>query len=128
MEMLGLKEKSLDVILAWAAKRVGRPIKWVGTRAETFATDYHGRAIEIDGELAFDTEGNFLAMRTLWHTDEGAYLSGAGPNTNMQNGFSGLGGVYRMKAAYGRHLRYLTNMVPHTPYRGAGISDRRACD
>ncbi len=108
------------VILAWAAKRVARPIKWVGTRAETFATDYHGRAIEIDGELAFDTEGNFLAMRTLWHTDEGAYLSGAGPNTNMQNGFSGLGGVYRMKAAYGRHLLYLTNMVPHTPYRGAG--------
>ncbi len=107
-------------ILAWAAKRVGRPIKWIATRAETFATDYHGRALEIDGELAFDDEGRFLAMRTLWHTDEGAYLSGAGPNTNMQNGFSGLGGVYRMQAGYGRHLLYLTNMVPHTPYRGAG--------
>jgi carbon-monoxide dehydrogenase large subunit len=107
-------------ILAWAAKRVGRPIKWVSSRSETFATDYAGRALEIDGELAFDGEGKFLAMRTLWHTDEGAYLSGAGPNTNMQNGFSGLGGVYRMKAGYGRHLLYLTNMVPHTPYRGAG--------
>jgi carbon-monoxide dehydrogenase large subunit len=108
------------VILAWAAQRLGRPVKWVSSRTETFATDHQGRGVEIEGELAFDDAGQLLAMRTLWRADEGAFLSSAGPNTNMQNGFSGLGGVYRMQAAFGRHLLYLTHLVPHSPYRGAG--------
>lgn len=107
-------------VLAWATKRLGRPVKWTATRGETFATEFCGRGIDIDGELAFDQDGTLLAMRTLWSCDQGAYLTGAGPLTNTQNGYMGLGGVYRMKAGYGRHLLYVTNMVPQAPYRGAG--------
>lgn len=107
-------------ILAWATRQIGKPIKWTATRSETFATEFQGRGIDIDGELAVDADGTILAMRTLWHCDQGAYLSGSGPLTNTQNGFMGLGGVYRMKAGYGRHLLYVTNMSPHAPYRGAG--------
>ena len=103
-----------------ATKQLGKPIKWTSTRSETFATEFQGRGIDIDGELAVDADGTILAMRTLWHCDQGAYLTGSGPLTNTQNGYMGLGGVYRMKAAYGRHLLYVTNMSPHAPYRGAG--------
>lgn len=106
--------------LAWAAKQLNRPIKWTASRTETFQTEFQGRGIEIEGELAFNGDGTILAMRTLWHCDQGAYLTGAGPMTNTTNGYHGIGGVYRMKAAYGRHLLYVTNMSPHAPYRGAG--------
>ena len=50
-------------------------MKWVGTRAETFVSDYHGRAARLIGELALDRDGVFLALRLQWIVNAGAYLS-----------------------------------------------------
>ena len=58
-----------------AAKATGKPVKWVSSRVEGFLTDTHGRDNIIDGELALDRDGKFLAMRLDWVNDMGAYLS-----------------------------------------------------
>jgi len=50
-------------LVAWAARRVGRPVKWTGTRLETFLTDYQSRDLVSRVELALDAQGTFLAFR-----------------------------------------------------------------
>ena len=68
--------------LMLAAKTLGKPVKWVGTRAETFVSDHHGRAARLIGELALDRDGTFLALRLQWIVNAGAYLSHPGPLIN----------------------------------------------
>jgi CO/xanthine dehydrogenase Mo-binding subunit len=50
-------------LLAWATHRVGRPLKWTCERSEAFLSDYQGRDLSVEAELALDEEGNFLAVR-----------------------------------------------------------------
>jgi len=107
-------------VLLQAAKRLGRPIKWVATRSEDFATDSHGRGIRLSGELALDAHGRFLALRTLWLCDEGAYLTTSGALTNTINGQLMAAGPYRTPVMYGRHRLVMTNATPTNAYRGAG--------
>ena len=107
-------------VLLHAAKRLGRPIKWVATRSEDFATDSHGRGIRLSGELALDEHGTFLALRTLWLCDEGAYLTTSGALTNTINGQLMAAGPYRTPVMYGRHRLVMTNATPTNAYRGAG--------
>ena len=107
-------------VLLHVAKRLGRPIKWIATRSEDFATDSHGRGIRLTGELALDEEGNFLALRTLWMCDEGAYLTSSGALTNTINGQLMAAGPYRTPRLYGRHRLVMTNATPTNAYRGAG--------
>ena len=102
------------------AKRLGRPIKWLSTRSEDFLTDNHGRAIRLEGELAFDASGRFIALRTNWLCDSGAYLSQAGAFTNSFNGMTIGADVYQVEALYGRHRQVMTNTAPTNAYRGAG--------
>ena len=103
-----------------AAKRLKRPVKWASTRAEDFLTDNHGRAISLRGELAYDKDGKFLALRTEWLCDSGAYLAAAGILTNSINGMNIGAGVYHLEALYGRHRQVITNTSPTNAYRGAG--------
>ena len=112
-----------QILLLWAARELGRSIKWVGSRSESFTTESHGRAITISGELALDRDGTFRAMRMRWLCDEGAYLTPAGAFTNTQNGPATVGGAYRFPVVYGRHRCVLTNTCPTAPYRGAGRPD-----
>jgi len=105
------------------AKRLGRPIKWLSTRSEDFLTDNHGRAIRLEGELAFDASGRFIALRTNWLCDSGAYLTQAGAFTNSFNGMTIGAGVYQVEALYGRHRQLMTNTAPTNAYRGAGRPD-----
>ena len=109
--------------LALAARQVGRPVKWVATRSETFLSDYHGRAVRMKAELALDAEGSFLAIRHDWVCDIGAHPSAAGPMTNTMNASIMATGAYRIPAAYGRTRQAVTNTVPITAYRGAGRPD-----
>ena len=109
--------------LALAARRVGRPVKWVGTRSETFLSDYHGRALLMKGELALDADGRFLAIRHDWVCNIGAHPSAAGVGTNTGNFGIMACGAYRIPAAYGRARQVVTNTVPITAYRGAGRPD-----
>ncbi len=109
-----------NALLLYAAKKLGRPIKWVSTRSEDFLTDFHGRAIRVSGELGLDKNGKFLAFRTEWLCDSGVYLSSAGAMTNTSNGISISSGVYEVEAFYARHRQVMTNTAPTSAFRGAG--------
>jgi carbon-monoxide dehydrogenase large subunit len=106
--------------LMLAAKMLGRPVKWTGTRAETFVSDHHARAAKLSGELALDADGKFLALGVQWIVHGGGYLSQAGPLINTMPPRSHMAGLYRIPKLYGRHKLLLTNTTPTTAYRGAG--------
>ena len=109
--------------LALAAQRTGRPVKWVASRTETFLSDYHGRGLCLEAELALDGDGGFLAIRHAWVGDQGAYPVATGPLINTLNPAMMCVGCYRIPLAYGRHRLAVTNTVPITAYRGAGRPD-----
>jgi aerobic carbon-monoxide dehydrogenase large subunit len=102
------------------ARKLKRPVKWLSTRSEDFLTDNHGRAVLLKGELAYDAQGKFLAIRTQWLCDSGAYLAQAGCLTNSINGRVVGAGPYQVEALYGRHKQIITNTSPTNAYRGAG--------
>ena len=106
--------------LMLAAKKLGRPVKWVGSRFESIVSDHHGRAAQLGGELALDRDGRFLGLRFNWVCNLGAYLSQPGPLINTLNPSTHAINVYRIPALYGRHRLALTNTTPITAYRGAG--------
>ena len=106
--------------LMHAAKALGKPVKWVGSRFETIVSDHHGRAAQLHGELALDRDGRFIGLRLEWICNVGAYLSQAGPIINTINPATHAVNVYRIPALYGRHRLVLTNTTPITAYRGAG--------
>jgi carbon-monoxide dehydrogenase large subunit len=103
-----------------AARRFGRPVKWVSTRSETFLAEHHGRDSIMAGALALDRDGRFLGLRVHLHAAMGAYLSNAGAMISTANVAHGLSGVYRLPALYGRMTLLVTNTAPTGPYRGAG--------
>jgi len=107
------------VACLYAAKALGRPVKWVSSRAETFMSDYHGRAADMIGELALDRDGGFLAIRFEWFVNSGAYLSQPGPVINTITPVTHAVNAYRIPVVYGRHRLVLTNTTPTTAYRGA---------
>src|SRR5688500_16798881 len=106
--------------LMLAARKLGRPVKWVGSRFETIVSDHHGRAARLYGELALDRGGRFLGLRIRWISNMGAFLSQPGPLINTLNPSTHAINVYRIPALYGRHLLVLTNTTSTTAYRGAG--------
>ena len=106
-----------------AAKALGKPVKWVSTRTEGFLSDTHGRGNIVEGELALDKDGRFLAMRLNWVADMGAYLTPAGPVSHIRNPTTCLTGVYQIPAAYGYWRLAVTNTAPIAAYRGAGRPD-----
>jgi carbon-monoxide dehydrogenase large subunit len=106
-----------------AAKRLGRPVKWVATRSETFVSDFHGRALSLTGELALDADGKFLAIRFDDRANLGAYGGAFGSFIATRNLTVTIGGVYRIPAVYGRTRLAYTNTVPVSAYRGAGRPD-----
>jgi aerobic carbon-monoxide dehydrogenase large subunit len=104
-------------LLAWAARRIGRPVKWTCERSESFLSDYQGRDLTVEAELALDADGNFLAVRAANLSNLGAY---AASFVSLQKGMGLLSGVYRIPTAYVRGRAAVTNTVPTTPYRSAG--------
>jgi aerobic carbon-monoxide dehydrogenase large subunit len=106
-------------LVCWAAKRLGRPVKWTSTRREGFLSDEHGRDNVTTAELALDAEGRFLALRVALKVDIGAYLTprSAGPVTNN---VGGLAGVYTTPAIHVESTGVFTNTTCTGPYRGAG--------
>lgn len=108
--------------LMMAAIATGRPVKWVATRVECFLSDTHGRSNIIDGALALDGDGKFLAMRLDWINDMGAYLSPAAMG-HLRNTATCMTGVYRIPALYATYRVALTNATPVGSYRGAGRPD-----
>src|SRR5690606_13716837 len=65
-----------EAITLWAARRTGRPVRWVSDRSEAFLSDEHGRDVLIETTLGLDEEGNFTALKVGYRINIGAYLSG----------------------------------------------------
>jgi aerobic carbon-monoxide dehydrogenase large subunit len=106
--------------LMYATRKLGKPVKWTGTRSETFVSDHHGRGTRLIGALALDRDGKFLALQIDWIVNAGAYLSHPGPFINtLAPGFHAVN-AYRIPAMHGRHRLVMTNTTPTTAYRGAG--------
>ncbi len=106
-----------------AARRTGKPVKWVATRAECFVSDWHGRDFVMSGEMAFDRDGRILAARYDWIAAMGAYCSPTGANVHTLTPATTSVGTYAMAAVHGRIRCALTNTTSVTAYRGAGRPD-----
>ncbi len=104
----------------FAAKRLGRPVKWTGTRSEVFLADEQARDVRSRGELALDASGRILGMRFDMVANLGAYLAPTGPFINTIGIVNCLSGVYDVPATYARIRLALTNTAPMAAYRGAG--------
>ena len=107
-------------VLLWAARRVGRPVKWRATRVESFLADTHGRDGVLEGELALDAQGQFLALRVRTFVGIGAYVSTYAAIFATHNTKNCLSSVYAIPAIQIDVKMILTNAAPLGPYRGAG--------
>ncbi|HUG77176.1 MAG TPA: xanthine dehydrogenase family protein molybdopterin-binding subunit, partial [Burkholderiales bacterium] len=106
--------------LLYAAKRCGRPVHWCATRLESFLADTHGRDGVLEGELALDRDGRFLALRARMRVGIGAYASTYVAIIATNNTKNCLSSVYRLPAIHTGVKMVLTNAAPLGPYRGAG--------
>ena len=108
------------VLTCYAARKLGRPVKWASERSEAFLCDTHGRDNITLGELAIDKDGKFLALRTRNVANMGAYLSTFAPYIPTAAGTGVLASVYGFQAIYANVIGVFTNTVPVDAYRGAG--------
>ena len=104
-------------LMPWAARRVGRPVKWTASRSECFLSDYQGRDLAVQAELALDKEGNFLALRGVNTSNLGAYTIYFWP---LRKGLSMMQGVYSIPTVHFHGHAAMTNTMPTAVYRSAG--------
>jgi carbon-monoxide dehydrogenase large subunit len=114
-----------DVVLAWAARRVGQPVRWCETRTEAMVAMGHGRASTHHIRLGGSREGRIEAYEVVALQDSGAYPAmGTFVTSNLRN--SGTG-VYNIPSASVRGMSVVTNTTPTVAFRGAGRPEA-ACD
>ncbi|MEM7057953.1 MAG: xanthine dehydrogenase family protein molybdopterin-binding subunit [Pseudomonadota bacterium] len=114
-----------DVLCVYAAKKLGRPVKWVSDRSEAALVDDHGRDMRFDGTLAFDDNGALLGLRVHWDINIGAFLQGR--SLGGLGNLGGISGPYRIgPTAADAHGCY-TNTHTTGPYRGAGRPEATYC-
>ncbi len=104
-------------LVVWAARRVGRPVKWTCDRSEAFLSDYQARDLAVTAELALAADGTFLAMRGSNLSNIGAYPVGFSP---LQKGVAIASSIYHVPTVHFRARAALTNTAPTRPYRSAG--------
>lgn len=104
-------------LICWASRRISRPVKWTCERSESFLSDYQGRDLHVEAELALDSEGNFLALRSTNLSNVGAHTVSFVPLTK---GTELMTSVYRIPTAHVRARATLTNTPPTNSYRSAG--------
>ena len=106
------------VLVAWAARKLNRPVRWISERTEGFLTDEQAREMVITAELGLDADNKFTALRLRWDANLGAYCSGRSgwPVGNV----GGVAGTYVIPAIAAEVCGVLTHTVPTAAYRGAG--------
>jgi carbon-monoxide dehydrogenase large subunit len=104
-------------LVAWAARRVRRPIKWTCERSDAFATDFHGRDLTSAAELALDKDGRFLALRAVNTSNLGASAISFVP---LAKGIVVSSSVYNISCSSMRGRAVVTNTAPTSAYRSAG--------
>ena len=107
------------ILMLWAAKRVGRPVKWLATRNEAHVSDDDARDNIVDAALALDKDGKFLAVRIRSFGNLGAFVSFRGAMPPVVN-IGTVVGVYTTPALHVAISGMLTNTHCTSPYRGAG--------
>ncbi len=108
------------VAVMLAARLIGRPVVWQGTRSESFLTDIQGRGVHVRGRLTVDAAGRFTALSMCYDADLGAYISPVAAFANLNNPLQSLTGCYAIPAAHAVFRLMHTHAVPTGPYRGAG--------
>jgi carbon-monoxide dehydrogenase large subunit len=108
-----------DILVLWAARRIGRPVKWIGDRGESLLSDFPGRDHACTGRLALDADGKILAIDAVTNLNLGCRLSPEGAIPAILFGRMATG-VYDVPAAHVRMRGVFTNTQSTTPYRGAG--------
>jgi len=104
-------------VLAWAARKLGRPVKWNSTRSEAFLADFQARDVWVEGALALDAAGKFLALELSYTGNLGAYPVSYAVLNNVTRMAAG---VYDIPAIHVSVQGVATNTVPMSVYRGAG--------
>jgi carbon-monoxide dehydrogenase large subunit len=104
-------------LVTWAARHVGRPVKWTCERQEAFLCDYQARDLAVEAELALDRDGNFIAMRGSNIANSGAYPISYGP---LAKGVEIMSSIYHVPAVHFRARAVITNTLPTRPYRSSG--------
>ena len=108
------------VLLLWAARHLGCPIKWIEDRAEDFVSTAQGRDNITKARLGLDADGTFLALDVETIANLGAYMSGGGPGSSTNAPANAMGGGYVIPAIAMDVRAAFTNTVPIDAYRGAG--------
>jgi len=109
-----------ETAVIWAARRLGRPVKWTADRGESFLSDAHGRDHVTTAELGMDDQGNFVALKVATTANLGAYLSTFGSSVPTYLYGTLLAGQYRTPNIYVEVQGVYTNTAPVDAYRGAG--------
>ena len=109
-----------EAFCTFAAKAIGRPVKWTASRSEAFITDAHGRDHVTKIELAMDADNNFTGLRTHTMANMGAYLSTFAPSVPTYLHGTLMAGNYKTPAIQVNVKAVFTNTVPVDAYRGAG--------
>jgi carbon-monoxide dehydrogenase large subunit len=108
------------IAILFAAKMLGRPVKWTDERSDGFLSDSHGRDHDHTAELALDAEGHFMAIRVTGYGNVGANLSNSTTLPPTMNIVKNMIGVYRTPLVCAAVRCLFTNTTPVGAYRGAG--------
>ncbi|MCW5691946.1 MAG: xanthine dehydrogenase family protein molybdopterin-binding subunit [Pseudolabrys sp.] len=115
-----------QVLVLWASRLTGRPVKWVAERSEGFLSDHQARDNISDVALALDKDGRFLALRVETMANIGAYIALNGLHSSTNN-LGGLAGVYRIPAFDVAVTGVFSHTPPTCPFRGAGRPEASYC-
>jgi aerobic carbon-monoxide dehydrogenase large subunit len=110
-------------LVLWAARRTGRPVKWIASRSEVFLSDHAARDMWAEASLALDAAGTFLALRIESVANLGAYMAGAGGGVQTYQYIHLQGTVYRLPAIALRVVAVLSNTAPIGVTRGPGFAE-----
>ena len=105
------------VLSMWAARKLGRPVKWNSDRSEAFLSDYQARDVTIRGSLALDANGKFLALKETIYSNVGGNCVSYVP---AANGSRIATTVYKTPFLGMHAIGILSNTLPSVNYRGAG--------
>ncbi len=109
-----------EVVVAWLARTLERPVKWTAERRESFMTDSHGRDHVTDAEMAFDSNGRIVGLRVKTLANLGAHLTLFAPAIPTYLYGTLLSGQYRIPAIHAEVTASSRTRRPVDAYRGAG--------
>ena len=111
------------ILLCWAARVAGRPVKWINTRSDGFLSDHQARDNDARAELALDRDGNFTGLRVWSRGNLGAYLTASMGRIFTEQFVKLPGGPYRIPAVYVDVGAVYTNTTPTGVTRGPGFAE-----